>query len=339
MEYNGDDPDRHRRVEWMRLILVVGSVVAVSAFAAALTKAYVSFLSPLPSTAANGDHSGLACGILIPYVELAFLISFSVALVWALYLYATLRQHDDDEQRYIERNKHKPGEPLLASINYNWIPRNNSKGENGLTRPSKHDEEKDNINKYAEEHYPYSFHQLAHTHRHWAQLWFTITIAIFIGGLMYAVFNVATHLCGVGPVATSWFVAAKIIIPNVFAYALFFIAWNWSSRHFRSHWHNFIVNSYRHRALWRYEEIERKLIEIASGVGAPENNRAVEETVKKVRDKVADTLMELHRLSGILLLFPGDSSYSDAGSDEKAAEELVKLEEVVRSATGRAIKT
>jgi hypothetical protein len=108
-----------------------------------------------------------------------------------------------------------------------------------------------------------------------------------------------------------------------------------STRHFRAHWHNFIVNSYRHRALWRYEEIERKLIELASGVGAPLDNPAVQDTVKSVREKVADTLLELHRLSGILLLFPGDSSYLDAGKDEKASEEFVKLEEIVRSAAVR----
>ena len=155
---------------------------------------------------------------------------------------------------------------------------------------------------------------------------------------MYAVFNVATHICGVGPKVTSWFVAAKVIIPNVFVYALFFIAWNWSARHFRAHWHNVIVNSYRHRALWRYEEIERKLIELASGIGPPPGHSAVQDTVKSVREKVADTLLELHRLSGIFLLFPGDLSYLDAGKDEKASEEFVKLEEIVRSATGRATR-
>jgi hypothetical protein len=311
----GTSQARPHRVVWKRLILVIISVVAVAVFAGLLTKGYVNYISPLG--APSIDKSLIACGLMLPFVELAFLIAFAVSLIWALYLYNTLRHQDDDEQIYIEQHKHRPYEPLLASIRYD------SKDANSLTEPG---------------HYPYSFHQLAHTHKQWAQLWFTVTIAIFIGGIMYAVFNVSTHLCGVGPVANTWFVAAKVIIPNVFAYALFFIAWNWSARHFRSHWHNFIVNSYRHRALWRYEEIERKLVEIAGGVGAPQHNPAMDDTVKKIREKVADTLMELHRLSGILLLFPGDSSYSDAGSDEKAAEGLVKLEEVVRSATGGAIR-
>jgi hypothetical protein len=307
------------------------SVAAVAVFAGLLTKGYISYISPLGApdietvqidTEGEQGHAGspqsrIACGLMLPFVELAFLIAFSISLVWALYLYNTLRHQDEDEQNFIEQHKHRPYEPLLASICYD-LKTSSSAQDTGQ--------------------YPYSFHQLAHTHKQWAQLWFTVTIAIFIGGIMYAVFNVATHLCSVGPVANTWFVAAKVIIPNIFAYALFFIAWHWSARHFRSHWHNFIVNSYRHRALWRYEEIERKLVEIAGGVGAPQHNPAMEDTVKKIREKVADTLMELHRLSGILLLFPGDSSYSDAGRDEKAAEGLVKLEEVVRSATGGTIR-
>jgi hypothetical protein len=45
------------------------------------------------------------------------------------------------------------------------------------------------------------------------------------------------------------------------------------------------------------------------------------------------------RLSGVLLLLPGDSSYLDAGKDEKLAEQLVKFEEVVRSTASRGTHT
>jgi hypothetical protein len=253
----------------------------------------------------------LTCEVIIPYMQLVFIFGFLTSVIWALHLYALLRYQDTDEHDRINKALAHLKKPLLERVN-------SHKGD--------------------EKEYPYSFHQLAYTHKQWAQLWFTITIAIFLGGLIYAVFNVGSHICSSSAREITWAFAAKAIIPNLFAYTLFFIAWTWSARHFRAHWHNFIVNSYRHRALWRYEEIERKLVELASGVGAPDIP-GVQQTVKAVQDKVADTLLEMVRLSGVLLLLPGDSSYLDAGKDEKLAEQLVKFEEVVRSTASRGTHT
>lgn len=175
-------------------------------------------------------------------------------------------------------------------------------------------------------------------------------MTVFLGGLIYAIFNVATHVCHLDAVglpkdgsgARGWVFWASAIIPNVFVYALFFIAWHWSARHFRAHWHNFILNAYRHRALWRYEEIQRKLLSLAAGIdmASGEGYSGLEPTVGKIWENVAETLLELYRLSGVLLLLPGQSSYLEAGSDERATEQLVKLEEIVKSVTtGRSSKS
>lgn len=308
MEKHSDNHESER-LTFAAIILSI-CVVAGSSFA--VLYMYLVYASS-DTSVINYILSNVPCKLLIPYMELVFIFGFIISLVWSLHLYTMLRQQDNDEHERINTALEHLSKPLLESIRLK-------------------NSEQDNIE---ETKYPYSFHQLAYSHKQWAQLWFTITISIFLGGLIYAVFNVGTHICSVYTVNVSWAFAAKAIIPNVFVYALFFVAWNWSARHFRAHWHNFILNSYRHRALWRYEEIERKLVEVASGVGACDEIPSIKDTVKAIQEKVADTILEMYRLSGILLLLPGESSYLDAGKDEKMTEEFVKLEEIVKSAASR----
>lgn len=283
-------------------------------------------------------RKNMICKTALPFSEFFFILAFFVSLTWALYLYTGLRTKDATD-RALENAviRRAPKNPLGA------IQAHSASGISNHAVASSSSEAVDSqSDQVTAESLPLSFHELAETHKEWAQLWFTITVTVFLGGLIYAVFNVGTHVCHLdafgspkdGPPTRDWAFWASAIIPNLFVYALFFLAWHWSARHFRAHWHNFILNAYRHRALWRYEEIQRKLLSLAAGIdmGSGEEYAGLKPTVEAIRNNVSDTLLELYRLSGVLLLLPGQSSYLEAGSDERATEQLVKLEEIVKSA-------
>lgn len=121
------------------------------------------------------------------------------------------------------------------------------------------------------------FHELAREHRQWSQLWFTISLCILFAGLMFALSQILWIIdkskTGVNNECTSslswvswglvvngfiadsydkspsWSVVVNDLIENFFVFSLFYLAWNWSVRHFRAHWHNFILNAYRYRSL------------------------------------------------------------------------------------------
>ncbi len=330
-----------------RIVVIPFFVVffaAVSFFGALIASAPPPLLSSIYSAdylmmplTKEPFKSSPICKFVFPFSELFFIFGFFVSLVWALYLYSRLRSKDKDDRTKQDETIRQSPKTLLGSIKAND---RNSEKQIAL----EHDErgaETSNKPSGNEDSYPLSFHELAQTHKEWAQLWFTITITVFLGGLIYAIFNVGTHICHVNTGATGqssdWAFWANAIIPNIFVYALFFLAWHWSARHFRAHWHNFIVNAYRHRALWRYEEIERKLIELAGGIDMPEGE-GLRATIEDIRRGVGGTIRELFRLSGVLLLLPGQSSYLEAGQDEHSTEEIVKLEEIVKSAMSRHLR-
>ncbi len=163
---------------------------------------------------------------------------------------------------------------------------------------------------------PFTFHELAETHKEWAQLWFTISIAIVIGGLIYATFHVGSHACdwmGGGSEANhSWKTIVASTLPNLFIYSLFFVSWQWSSKHFRAHWHNFITNAYRHRGLEKFKELEKM------------DNNSIDNS-----DKSA-TIAALRRLAGLLLLVPRESAYLSAEKEDTVTERMLRLEELIR---------
>lgn len=160
----------------------------------------------------------------------------------------------------------------------------------------------------------FSFHELAEDHKEWAQLWFTISISIFLGGLIYAIFHVSSHICPWIDFDTdpSWNKIVSSLLPNIFIYSLFFAAWHWSSRHYRAHWHNFILNAYRHRALVKFAELEQA------------GNLPIGDQAQ------AAIAGEIRKLSGILLLIPGDSAYIDKEKEDTGAERIIKTEEIIR---------
>lgn len=166
---------------------------------------------------------------------------------------------------------------------------------------------------------PYSFHSLAQSHKEWAQLWFSWCIAIFLGGLTYAMVSSA-HAPPL-PYAPGWprviYELFTIHLHHGFVFALFGFAWYWASKHYRSHWHNYVVNAYRHRALQRFQvlrdEIWKDIVDV---------------TYIEQRDKAEQTILELYRLSGVLLLVPGDSSYLEKAGSSEVSAKLLEMEEV-----------
>jgi hypothetical protein len=60
-----------------------------------------------------------------------------------------------------------------------------------------------------------------------------------------------------------------------------------------------VANAYRHRSLYRFEMLRREIP--TRMMGAP----------AEYKDEANKTILELFRLSGILLLIPGESSYLD----------------------------
>lgn len=267
---------------------------------------------------------GPACHFIFPFSGISFIIGFAVCLIWAIYLYVGLRQEVESDGVTTAKKNRAYDRPVWEVVQ-----------KKSRTKPNQRNPDPSNTNNDD----PLSFHQLAQTHKDWSQLWFTISITIFLGGVIFAVFNLGVFLCidqSLNKISTNWSIAILKLAPNVFVYTLFFIAWRWSARHFRAHWHNFISNAYRHRALWRYEEIQRKLIELSADVGfdatkPTSSDPYMRDISSKIREQAAATILELYRQSGVLLLLPGDSSYLESGQDERTGEQIVRIEEIIRS--------
>jgi len=117
--------------------------------------------------------------------------------------------------------------------------------------------------------------------------------------------------------------------PSSFIYLLFGVAWYWASKHYRSHWHNFVINAYRHRALYRFKELRDNIWEEKNN-----NNYSSDTSIVKVEQ----TILELYRLSGVLLLIPGDSSYLDKAGSEEVSKAILQMEELAKAFTGQTAK-
>jgi predicted RNase H-like HicB family nuclease len=174
---------------------------------------------------------------------------------------------------------------------------------------------------------PFTFHSLAESHKQWAELWFSWCAAIFAGGVTYAIYNLLPPADQTLPPETWPGVLHEIVktqAPNGFIYVLFGVSWYWASKHYRSHWHNFVINAYRHRALYRFESLRKKIIDDCDVLKIWKDDY-------KAKAKAQETILELYRLSGALLLIPGDSSYLDKVGGEELAKSLVQISEVVNA--------
>jgi hypothetical protein len=167
----------------------------------------------------------------------------------------------------------------------------------------------------------HNFHVIAEAHKEWAQLWFSWCVAIFAAGVTFAIFNIGLHHqpC-LAPFSknTTWEEVVNMLAPNIFVYFLFGVAWNWASKHYRSHWHNFVVNAYKYRAL-RVLKIIRE--EIMSNFTTGDYRAP----------KVEDTILELYRISGILLLIQSESSYLDNVASDEISKTVHQLDELART--------
>jgi hypothetical protein len=116
---------------------------------------------------------------------------------------------------------------------------------------------------------PYAFHSLAQSHNEWAQLWFSWCVAIFLGGVTYAIYN-STHVPpkGDGQWTTMLLIMLSSYLHHGLVYALFGFAWYWASKHYRSHWHNYVANAYRHRSLYRFELLRTEIPQRMMGAPA-----------------------------------------------------------------------
>jgi hypothetical protein len=171
---------------------------------------------------------------------------------------------------------------------------------------------------------PYAFHSLAQSHKEWAQLWFSWCVAIFLGGVTYAIYNSA-H--GIQKPSGDWqemlLTMLNSYLHHALVYTLFGFAWYWASKHYRSHWHNYVANAYRHRSLYRFEMLRREIP--TRMMGAP----------AEYKDEANKTILELFRLSGILLLIPGESSYLDKPAGEEVSKAILRMEEVANAFSHR----
>jgi hypothetical protein len=50
-----------------------------------------------------------------------------------------------------------------------------------------------------------------------------------------------------------------------------------------------------------------------------------------LKAKAEETILELYRLSGVLLLIPGDSSYLDKVGSEEITKTLLQMEEITKA--------
>lgn len=88
-----------------------------------------------------------------------------------------------------------------------------------------------------------------------------------------------------------------------------------------------MINAYRHRALYRFEQLRNK-IETKKSIISPAFNQKADETI-----------LELYRLSGILLLIPGDSSYLEKVGSEEVSKAILQMEEITKAFTGPGAKS
>ena len=227
---------------------------------------------------------------ILPYVlEASASIASILAVIWAVQSYWRLR--------YIDKQAEK------------WQPHKNSRDWSS----------------------PFTFHALAESHKEWAELWFCWCVAIFLCGLTYAIFNVYHKPITVcTDFNSAWCAISNIIsahAPSSFIYLLFGVAWYWASKQYRSHWHNFVINAYRHRALYRFEQLRDEIQDNINDYGSLES-----------KSKAKDTILELYRLSGVLLLIPGDSSYLEKAASEDVSKAILQMEEIAKAFTGSTAK-
>ena len=171
---------------------------------------------------------------------------------------------------------------------------------------------------------PYTFHALAQSHKEWAQLWFSWCVAIFLGGVTYAVYNSAhSDKLPHGDWPEMLLPMLNSYLHHGLVYALFGFSWYWASKHYRSHWHNYVANAYRHRSLYRFEILRREI----------PNSMIGETAASKI--EANKTILDLFRLSGILLLIPGESSYLDKPAGEEVSKAILRMEEVANAFSHR----
>lgn len=150
------------------------------------------------------------------------------------------------------------------------------------------------------------FHTLAEEHRLWSELWFTISVCVFIGGVIFAIVR---FMWGYNPFLegsskiTEWEDVASTFIEELFRFSMFYIAWNWAVRHFRAHWHNFILNAYRYRAL---------------------------RVLRNIKGEDKRTAPEIRKLIGLLLLMTESSAYLDTGQEPSMVERISSLDELTK---------
>ena len=155
------------------------------------------------------------------------------------------------------------------------------------------------------------FNELAIRHKKLSQLWFTISMAILCGGLIYAIFHVMKIPCmevwGFNH-QVGWGEYLVHFIPNLFLYSIFFVGYMWSLKNYKAHWHNFVTNEHRYASLV---------------------------AIKKIREENegnTEILKQLDMQSAVVVLIPSETAYlEDEGEREiTAAERLLKIEEAIR---------
>jgi hypothetical protein len=241
-----------------------------------------------------------------------------VATIWAIQTYWRLRYIDEQMGKWQSKEneseiEYKQEDEDKVEVEYKWLD-------------------------------PFTFHALAESHKEWAQLWFAWCIAITMWGVTYAIynFNIAIHSAdnlskGCTPEGTKclisgWQYAYTLIstqAPNGFIYLLFGVVWYWASKHYRSHWHNFVINAYRHRALWRFQGLQKNIRKAMNKQGISSN----------FKENAEQTILELYRLSGILLLIPGDSSYLEKVGGDELSKAILQMEEIAKAFTGPQTKS
>lgn len=146
------------------------------------------------------------------------------------------------------------------------------------------------------------FHNLATQHKQWAQLWFTISVCVLLAGIVVFIIVLTIQ-----PKQSSneYQIAAQLLselFSEFLVFSVFYIVWNWSVRHFRAHWHNFIELAYRSRAL--------DILKILEDMAAPGPDRT-----------------EFCKIAAELLLRYGDSAYLESEHDKTLAEKMVNLKD------------
>ena len=176
------------------------------------------------------------------------------------------------------------------------------------------------------------FHNLARQHKQWAQLWFTISTCVLIAGGMLLILmmqrnksadtnsafltNIAQLLSNTNNTDFKNAVITQLLsnkntafLTNDFitqllleflGFSFFLVVWNWSVRHFRAHWHNFIELAYRSRAL--------DILRIMADEGGPERS-------------------EIRRIAAELLARYGATAYLESEHETTLAEKMVHLKD------------